>query len=61
MYEGCQAPFQFIAGRGGKIAKAYNVYLTQNNLDPKYNNDEFQDFHAISSKFLINKEGIDVW
>ncbi|NVM29999.1 MAG: redoxin domain-containing protein [Candidatus Helarchaeota archaeon] len=61
LHERYQSPFQYIADRGGEIAKNYNVYFTKDQPDPEHIHDEFQDNHAIPSKFLINKEGIIVW
>lgn len=57
LHERYEIPFQFIADRGAKITKSYNVYLTEKHPD----HDRFQVNHAIPSKFLINKEGIVVW
>lgn len=57
LHERYEIPFQFIADRGAKITKSYNVYLTEEHPD----HDQFQVNHAIPSKFLINKEGIVVW
>lgn len=57
LYERYEIPFKFIADRGAKITKSYNVYLTEEHPD----HDQFQVNHAIPSKFLINKEGIIVW
>ena len=56
-----QSSFPFIADKGGQIASTYNVYFTQDHPDPEHTHDEFQDKHAIPSKFLINKDGIIVW
>ena len=57
LHERYEIPFQFIADRGAKITKSYNVYLTEEHPD----HDRFQVNHAIPSKFLINNEGIIVW
>ena len=57
LYERYEIPFKFVADRGAKITKSYNVYLTEEHPD----HDQFQVNHAIPSKFLINKEGIIVW
>jgi peroxiredoxin len=51
------SPIQFIADRGAKITKSYNVYLEKEHPD----HDHFQVNHAIPSKFLINNDGIIVW
>ena len=57
LLERYEIPFQFVADRGAKITKSYNIYLDENHPD----HDEFQVNHAIPSKFLINKEGEVVW
>lgn len=49
LLERYEIPFQFVADRGAKITKSYNIYLDENHPD----HDEFQVNHAIPSKFLI--------
>ncbi len=61
LHERYQSSIPFIADKGGQIATTYKVYFTADQPDPEHTHDEFQDKHAIPSKFLINREGIIVW
>ena len=61
LHERYQSSFPFIADKGGQIATMYNVYFTTDHPDTEHTHDEFQDKHAIPSKYLINKDGIIVW
>jgi peroxiredoxin len=49
--------YSMISDRGGKIAKAYNIYTFGKIIDIVYLKIKL----AIPSSFLINKDGVIVW